>query len=494
MGLTTAWNVAASSLATNAGLTSIVSRNISNAQNTTGYVSTKVANLVTGSNGAATIVSIRDLANASLFSSMLSSTSANAAAQALSDGVARLQTTVGDATTTTDSTTAAQSPSTLLQALSSALQTYSSSPASASTASAVLTAAQDLASGLNSASTTVLDARETADQDMVNSVADINSLLAQFQDVNTAIVKGTATGADISDTLDQRDAILQSLSREIGITTTTGSNGSMSIYTDSGATLFETTPRGVTMAATTSFTASTTGAAVMVDGVPVTGANAVMTIQSGALAGLANLRDTVATQYQSQLDSIAGGLVDAFAETSSATGAQAPGLFTSSGMTAVPGASLVAGLAATIEVSSAVDPTQGGSLDLIRDGGINGASFVDNATGASGYNSLIQSRIAALSTTTTFPSGGGLTTSSSLTTYAANSVSWLDGEYQSASNDATYQSTLLTQSSQALSNATGVNIDDQMSKMLDLENSYQASAKLISTINTMFGALLQAVA
>jgi flagellar hook-associated protein 1 FlgK len=33
-----------------------------------------------------------------------------------------------------------------------------------------------------------------------------------------------------------------------------------------------------------------------------------------------------------------------------------------------------------------------------------------------------------------------------------------------------------------------------MSQMLDLENSYQASAKLISTINTMFGSLLQAVA
>ena len=30
--------------------------------------------------------------------------------------------------------------------------------------------------------------------------------------------------------------------------------------------------------------------------------------------------------------------------------------------------------------------------------------------------------------------------------------------------------------------------------MLDLENSYQASAKLISTINSMFTSLLQAVA
>jgi flagellar hook-associated protein 1 len=494
MGLSNAWNVATTSLATNAGLTSIVSRNISNAQNSTGVVSAKVANLVTGSNGAATILSISDLANATLFNSMLSSTAASSSAQSLSNGVTQLQQTVSDATTTIAATTAAQSPSTLIQSLSSALQTYSSSPGSSSAASAVLTAAQNLASGLNTASATVANVRETADQDMVNSVATINSLLARFQDVNTAIVKGTATGADISDALDQRDTILQSLSRQIGVTTTTNGNGSMSIYTDSGATLFDTTPRSVTMSPTTTYTASTVGAAVFVDGVPVTGANAVMPIQSGALAGLANLRDTVATQYQAQLDSIAGGLVNAFAETNTTTGGQLPGLFTSSGATSIPGATLISGLAGAISVSSAVDPTQGGSLNLIRDGGINGAAYVQNSTGASGYNSLIAQDISALGATTVFPAGSGLSTSASLSDYAANSASWLDGQYQSSSNDATYQSTLLTQTTQALSNATGVNIDSQMSQMLDLENSYQASAKLITTINTMFGALLQAVA
>jgi flagellar hook-associated protein 1 FlgK len=494
MGLSNAWNVATTSLATNAGLTSIVSRNISNAQNSTGYVSAKVANLATGSNGAATILSISDLANATLFNSMLSSTAASASAQSLSNGVTQLQQTVSDATTTSAATTAAQSPSTLIQSLSSALQTYSSSPGSSSAASAVLTAAQNLASGLNTASATVESVRETADQDMVNSVATINSLLAQFQNVNTTIVKGTATGADISDALDQRDTILQSLSKQIGITTTTNGNGSMSIYTDSGATLFDTTPRSVTMSPTTTYTASTVGAAVFVDGVPVTGANAVMPIQSGALAGLANLRDTVATQYQAQLDSIAGGLVNAFAETNTTTGGQLPGLFTSSGATSIPGATLISGLAGAISVSSAVDPTQGGSLNLIRDGGINGAAYVQNSTGASGYNSLIAQDISALGATTVFPAGSGLSTSASLSDYAANSASWLDGQYQSSSNDATYQSTLLTQTTQALSNATGVNIDNQMSQMLDLENSYQASAKLITTINTMFGALLQAVA
>ena len=53
-------------------------------------------------------------------------------------------------------------------------------------------------------------------------------------------------------------------------------------------------------------------------------------IQSGALAGYAELRDTIAPQYQAQLDQIAGGLINAFAE-SDQPGADtptAPGLFT----------------------------------------------------------------------------------------------------------------------------------------------------------------------
>ena len=49
---------------------------------------------------------------------------------------------------------------------------------------------------------------------------------------------------------------------------------------------------------------------------------------------------------------------------------------------------------------------------------------------------------------------------------------------------------MLNTATTALSNATGVNLDNEMSKMLDLENSYSATAKLISTIDSMFGTLV----
>ncbi len=47
----------------------------------------------------------------------------------------------------------------------------------------------------------------------------------------------------------------------------------------------------------------------------MTGANSVMPLESGKIAGLAELRDNASVTYQSQLDEIARGLISAFAET-----------------------------------------------------------------------------------------------------------------------------------------------------------------------------------
>jgi flagellar hook-associated protein 1 FlgK len=44
-----------------------------------------------------------------------------------------------------------------------------------------------------------------------------------------------------------------------------------------------------------------------------------------------------------------------------------------------------------------------------------------------------------------------------------------------------------------LTNVNGVNIAEEMTALLELERSYQASSKLITMIDSMFEALLTAV-
>ena len=419
-----------------------------------------------------------------VFSNVLSATAASATQSALSGGLTTLATIVGEPGSDT-------SPAEKLTDLTDALQQYEASPSDSSLASAVVTDAQNLASTLNNATTTVQQVREDADSQMASSVSSINSLLTQFQGVNQQIVTGTATGADVSDLLDTRNSILTQLSQQVGITTSTGANNDMSIYTDSGVTLFQNgTASTVTFQPTQTYSAGTTGNAVYIDGIPVTGSSATMPIQTGALAGLANLRDNVTVTYQSQLDQTANGLISAFAETDpSNSSSTLAGLFTDGSSTALPTAAQVTGLAGSITVNAAVDPSQGGTATLLG----NGINFNYNTSHQASYDTHLKQYLTNLSAAQSFSSAGDIGTSNTLSGYATASVSWLDAEQQNVQSESAYQSTLLSTSTTALSNSTGVNLDDEMSQMLDLENSYSATAKLLTTISNMFSDLTTAI-
>ena len=299
MSLSTAFNVISSSFAANAAQTGVVSNNIANV-NTPGY-SRELANVVTNSYGGADVASVTREANAALLEQVSGSTSQAATQQAISDGLTTLAQTVDDSSSTTSISGADQngaSPSAMLANLQSALTTYADSPTSSSAADAVVSAASDLTSSLNSASATVQQVRETADQNMASSVNTINSLLTQFTAANNTVVTGLQTGANVSSAEDTRDSIVTQLAQQIGVSTTVAANGSESIYTDSGVTLFQDTPRTVSFTATPTLVDGANGNAVTVGGVPITGANSPMPIQSGALAGYAALRDTLAPEYQ----------------------------------------------------------------------------------------------------------------------------------------------------------------------------------------------------
>ncbi|HMF06501.1 MAG TPA: flagellar hook-associated protein FlgK [Methylocella sp.] len=490
MGLASAALSAQSGLNSITAEASVLSRNIAGA-NDTGIYSLKTANVISALGGSQ-IASITRASNQAVFDNLLSATSANAAQQALSLGLDQLNQTIGNVANGSSSTNSATtSPQALLTNFTNALQTYEASPSNSTLAAAAVNAAATLAEGLNSATATVSQVREQADAGIAASVQSINSLLTQFQAVNTQIVSGTATGADVADAQDTRDNILTQLAQQIGITTTANPNGGMNIYTDGGVTLFQGgTARTVTFSPTTTYDSAATGNAVYVDGVPATGGSAAMPSTSGKLVGLTTLRDNIAVTYQAQLDNVAGGLITEFAESDQVgTGPNLPGLFTTPGATSLPTG--ITGLAGQIVVNPAVDPNQGGTALLLRDGGISGnPAYVYNTTGDASYQGRLSQLLTNLSMPTTFSAGGGITTSATLDGYATASVSWLEAQRSNAASQSSYQSTLLSAATTALSNATGVNLDTEMSKMLDLENSYSATAKLLSTVDSMFGTLL----
>ena len=299
--------------------------------------------------------------------------------------------------------------------LKQALQQYANAPDNTTLAQAAVTSAKDMATALNQATKTVQTVRQGADAD------------TQFDKVNTAIVKGTIAGDDVTDYLDQRDNIVSKMSQEVGVSMTLRANGDAALYTDSGVVLFDKTARSVSFAATNIYTPGTTGKAVYIDGVPVTGANSVMPIKTGKLAGLAQLRDNATVTYQSQLDEVARGLVESFKEVDQSGAAlpDRPGLFTYPGSPAMPASATVSvGLAGSISVAASVDPAQGGNPNLLRDGAISGnVAYRYNTTGNAGYSTRLQQLIGNMDASQPFDASTQGKPTGSLIDFAASSTS-----------------------------------------------------------------------
>jgi flagellar hook-associated protein 1 FlgK len=468
---------------------STISRNIAGAS-ATGY-SRKIAVLDNLPGAGVYVAAIQRAASSGLYDNVLIATSSSAKQSVIYDGLQKI------ASATVDDPELDQSPTAQLNALKKALQQYANAPDNTTLAQAAVTSAKDMATALNQATQTVQSVRAGADADMKTSVQNINQLLSQFQTVNTAVVKGTISGDDITDYLDQRDSIVSQLSQELGVTMSLRANGDAALYTDSGAVLFDKTARAVSFAPTNVYTAGTTGNAVYVDGVPVTGANSVMPLKSGKLAGLAQLRDQDTVTYQGQLDEIARGLINTFRESDQTAAAlpDVPGLFTYPGAPAMPASATVSvGLAGLISVAASVDPAQGGNPDLLRDGAISGnVAYRYNTGGNGGYSARLQQLIGGMDASQPFDATTQGKPSGSLIDFASSSTSWIENQRKAADDSVTYQKTLLDRSTAALSNVSGVNMDDEMSLMLQVERTYSASSKIISTVDQMLQSLLAAV-
>lgn len=486
MSLTVAMNTARSSLLATSSQIAVSGKNVAGASDPS--YSRKIAVTTTMADGSARVLSITRATDVAVFFRMLEATSAAAGQDVLLTGLDRLQETIGD-------TEDGNSPAALIGSLDSALQQYANSPDDAALAQAVVTAADDLADALNNATATVQKVRADADDEIAASVGRVNDLLSSFESLNKQIVAGTAMGNDVTSLLDSRDAILADLSEEMGIEVQVRDNNDMAIYTDGGVTLFDKSARSVTFAPTAAYGAGTTGNAVFVDGVPVTSPSATtMPLQSGKLAGLATLRDDVAVTYQTQLDEIARGLITAFAEVDS-TGVDVDraGLFSWDATDTTIPAGATTGLAGMISVNAAVDPEQGGTLTLVRDGGVNGADYSYNASGAASFADRLQGLVTAMGSAQTFDGSTGLSTSLSVMGLATASAGWVEGKRAGVTTELDYQQTVLDRTSEVLSNATGVNTDDEYALQLQLERTYQASAKLIGIVDDLYQTLFAAV-
>lgn len=468
MSLSAAMKTAQSSFS-NVGLQSAVtSKNIANASNPN--YARRAAILATATSGA-TVVETQRAQNEALLKQNLLSISKSSGQDTLLAGLTQMKMMMGGE----DYEIA---PSTYLAKLRDNLQTFADKPSEISLAETVVSDAIDVANSLNSTSNALQKLRAEADADIDTAVTELNRLLSEFKTYNDKVRLGTAAGTDVNDALDQRDKLLTEISGIVGVTAVNRTHNDLALYTSDGTVLFETVPRTVSFQPTTTFTAAVDGNQVLVDGVPVQAGAGGNTSAQGTIAALLQIRDYVAPTFQKQLDEVARGVIEVFSE------GGVEGLFISNGLPAVTDP----GLAAVIRVNPDVISSEGGSPTKLRDG----INAVYNTGNNASFSDLLNGYTSAFEAPMSFDPDASIETTTTLLSFSTSSVGWLEEIRRAATTAGDDKAALLGRTQEALLNVTAVSLDEELALLLDLEQSYKASAKLVAAVDEMIAALLQA--
>lgn len=372
--------------------------------------------------------------------------------------------------------------------LNSALIEASTRPESEARLTSILTSAQDIASKLNSASDRIRDIRTEADREIATAVVFINETLQQIADLNVPqSVGGSGSEASLN-RADQRRVLIDQLSEWVPVRELTRDNGTVALFTPGGAVLLDglavefgfTTSNVVTAQMSLS---GNTLSGLTINGQPVSPSAESGKIAGGRLAALFDVRDVQAPSVQTKLDAVARDLIERFEDPAldSTLAVGDPGLFTDAGAGLVVADEV--GLAGRISVNSLVDPSEGGALWRLRDGlGAAAPGPVGNAT-------LINAYSAALSANRV-PNSGGFTASTDASGLASDVTTSLAAiQSQFAEKQAFAASRVQTLVAEELEN--GVDTDQEMQRLLIVEQAYAANARVISTIEELLDTLLR---
>lgn len=360
-------------------------------------------------------------------------------------------------------------------ALQSSFARLQSQPSAPTQQAAVAAAADTLARTLNATADAVASQRNNAQEQIVAAVGTLNAALQTVHDTTHALVAAVAGGTDTATLQDSRDAALQTLSGLLDLHYDKHANGDVAILGQNGLSIpldsrFSTSPALLSPAARYAPGGAAVPGILLQSGNAATPAvDVTAQLSGGTLGELVQLRDATLPAATAGLDAFSAKLANQF----SGQGLQ---LFTDGGVP--PPLTDVAGLASQLAVNPAVaaDPT------LVRDGTPASA----NAAGLAGFSGIIDVVLSS-----SFGSSG---TTPSLATDAQNFVSQQSAATARATGELATATAYQTTLAGRFADGSAVNVDHEMGLMIQLQNSYQANARVVQAAQAMFSALLGAVA
>lgn len=467
MSLTTALGAARSGLAFTSRWAQTTSSNISNA-NTEGY-GRRSPILTTSTMGEPIVSGVSRAIDASLDRMYRMETARTGTQDALATALVLHTDRLGG----TDS---ADSILSRLTDFRNSLGLLSLTPSDPASQRATVSDAQELAAALNRANTGLNEARGAAVDGVAQDVSIVNKTLAEIADLNRRIGLQDP-GTDMRLSLeDQMTQALDRLAPVMDFTVQTDVNGKVELFAAGGAPLLQGSAPEI-------LTFDRASGTLMAGDIEITpGKAGIRGVSEGSLAGNIALLNTIAPQMQTQLDEVARALIEGFQSADASLGAGQPGLFTDAGAALTGPAG--PGLAGRIAVNTAVRPEAGGLLSRIRDG--MGAV----TPGAAGDPSQINAFAALLDGQMSFAPATGLGETATLSTYIATLMAGQQGaraEAQSARD--TYSAGAEAVQARRMG-YMGVNVDDELQQLMQIEQAYNANSQVMRTVSEMIDTLL----
>jgi flagellar hook-associated protein 1 FlgK len=387
----------------------------------------------------------------------------------------QLQTTLAPLQTVFDVSSSSPIPSALNQLFQSFSQ-WSTQPSNTNYQSAVIDAAQQTAAAFQQAAVQLNQIQASTTNDIQSTVSQINQDAGAIQTYNQQISEQAQPNAGLSAQLENT---LENLSGLANIQVINGIGGMVTVLLGGQTPLVEGDQVNAIQAVNnTASNSGNPGAAPNISIEDSNGNDITSEISSGSLAGLLSVRNTLLPsligggQQVGGLNTLAQGLADSvnnvLAQGSTTTTPPAqPGspLFTYN-------AAAPAGIASTLAVSSTITGSQLAAADVGPPPVANGAALT----------------LASLDSTSPGPVGG-----QGFTQYFAALTSTVGNAANNANTSATSQSQLVAQAKSLQQQVSGVSLDEEAIRLVQLQSSYQAASKVVTVIDELTTSLMSMV-
>lgn len=279
-------------------------------------------------------------------------------------------------------------------------------------------------------------------------VDEINNIAGQIAALNDQIVRIEVQGDRANDLRDKRDLLIDELSKIIQVTVSENQYGAVTVTIGGRALVAESTVAQIA--------AVPGGAFGYVDLQWLSDGTAV-SVRSGIIRGMLDVRDSVVPGYRTQLDAMANALVTA----ANAEHSAGFGLNNATGINFFDAAGTTAG-------TIAVDANILADLDNIA------AASVINAPG-DGSNALDIARL----------KHQNLIGTATIDDYYRGMVAQLGVQSQEATRMVDNQNLLVAQLENRRQEVSGVSLDEEMTNMIKFQHAYNAAARVVTAMDEM---------